>query len=198
MSTWKHIFKYYKIHYSKPIQKRYPFYKIGRGTYGNPTIFSWDESSTLEIGAYCSISDNVNIFLGGEHRTDWVTTYPFNIFLKTAKNYKGHPKTKGNVIIGNDVWVGYGATILSGTNIGDGAVIGAQSVVTKNVSPYSIVAGNPAKEIRKRFSNDIIERLLAIKWWELDDKIIESIIPLLLNNNVEHFLSCLENMKSSI
>jgi acetyltransferase-like isoleucine patch superfamily enzyme len=142
---------------------------IGNHTYGLPKIFSFGEGAKLIIGEYCSISDQVKIFLGGNHRYDWVTTYPFAAFLEKwpkASSIKGHPWSKGDVIIGNDVWIGYGATILSGIKIADGAVIGAQSVVSKNVEPYAIVAGNPARIIGKRFDDAIIERLLEVKWWE--------------------------------
>jgi acetyltransferase-like isoleucine patch superfamily enzyme len=92
---------------------------IGEFTYGVPQIFDWQEGARLIIGKFCSIADNVKIFLGGEHRTDWITTFPFsakefNDLFPEAKKIKGHPKTKGDVIIGNDVWIGYDAIILSG------------------------------------------------------------------------------------
>jgi len=132
-------------------------YSIGRFSYsysvpdvveGTPNL------ATLRIGSFCSIANNVTIFLDGEHRTDWVTTYPFNLILDDFKSIKGHPKTKGSVIIGNDVWIGMNAMILSGVTIGDGAVIWANSVVSKDVAPYTIVAGNPARVIRQRFDQE--------------------------------------------
>ena len=138
---------------------------IGEHTYGVPIILEWDDQTKLKIGKYCSIANDTIIILGGEHRTDWITTYPFDTF-----SLKGIPKTKGNVTIGNDVWIGYRVTILSGVTIGDGAVLGAGSIVTKDIEPYTIVAGNPAKEIRKRFDKKTIRRLLEEKWWEWDDE----------------------------
>jgi acetyltransferase-like isoleucine patch superfamily enzyme len=167
---------------------------IGDYTYGSPKIFDWGEGATLKIGKFCSIADGVVIFLGGEHRTDWVTTYPFsapelNQYFPTAKNIKGHPKTKGDVIIGNDVWLGYNSIILSGVKIGDGAVIGACSVVTKNVPPYTIVAGNPAKIIRKRFSTKIIKKLLKIKWWNWPIEKIKKNVKFLCTNNLEQIFN---------
>lgn len=108
--------------------------------------------------------------------------------MKSAQHIKGHPKSKGNVIIGNDVWIGYGVTILSGVTIDDGAVIGAGSVVVSNVPPYTIVAGNPAKEIKKRFPEATIQRLIETEWWNFDVNTINSIIPLLLSDNVDYFL----------
>jgi len=164
--------------------------KIGKHTYGEPLILHWGENSKLTIGNFCSIADNVKIFLGGNHRIDWVTTYPFNALSDiwdNAKDIVGHPATKGNVIIGNDVWIGYGATILSGVTISDGAVIGAEAVVTKDVSPYAIVVGNPAREIKKRFSDENIKKLLKIKWWDWEDSEISKKIHLLCSGNIDIF-----------
>ncbi len=90
----------------------YPDFKIGRCTYGRPEVLSWGEGTTLEVGAFCSIADGVKIFLGGEHRVDWVTTYPFNFLWERAYSFKGHPASKGDVIIGNDVWIGAESVIM--------------------------------------------------------------------------------------
>jgi len=176
----------------KTIHELYPQYSIGRGTYGAPRVFEGGEGAKLEIGAYCSIADGVTIFLGCEHRVDWVTTYPFSIFWDCAAHVRGHPATKGDVIIGNDVWIGYRATILSGVRIEDGAVIGCHSVVTKHVPAYGIVAGNPAKLIRTRFSEETIHRLLRARWWSWDEKRIRDSMPLLLSSDIESFLAIAE------
>jgi len=170
-------------------QKVYPKYKIGRWTYGKPEVLSWNEGTILEIGAFCSIANGTKIFLGGEHRVDWVTTYPFNVLWKQGRHIKGHPSTKGNVIIGNDVWLGVESVILSGVNIGDGAVIGTRSVVTQNIPPYAIVFGNPAKVLRYRFNEETIAALLEIAWWNWDDEKIADFLPLLLNQNIQEFIS---------
>lgn len=141
---------------------------VGDFTYGKPKVMHWGENAKLKIGNFCSIADDVTIFLGGNHRIDWITTYPFSSLpaeWSEAIDIKGHPATKGNVEIGNDVWIGYGATIMSGVKIGDGAVVGAKAVVVKDVQPYSIVAGNPAKEIKKRFDDKLIKKLIELKWW---------------------------------
>jgi acetyltransferase-like isoleucine patch superfamily enzyme len=143
-------------------------YKIGEYTYGKPTVLFENEEANLTIGKFCSIADNVTIFLGGNHRTDWVTTYPFNAlgnYFPEASNIKGHPASKGNVMIGNDVWIGRGAVIMSGVKIGDGSVIAASSVVTKNVGQYEIWGGNPAMLIKKRFDDKTIQELLDLEWW---------------------------------
>ncbi len=122
----------------------------------------------LIIGKFCSIASDVKFIMnGGNHRTDWLTNYPFPVFGNGWE--KAMPDSwpdKGNTVIGNDVWIGYGATIMPGIQVGNGAIIATKSVVTKNVEPYSIVGGNPAKEIRKRFEEDIIKELLEIKWWD--------------------------------
>lgn len=157
---------------------------LGRFSYGfeNVNVRQWGEGASLKIGQFCSIADNINIFLGGNHRIDWITTFPFgHIFQEElgGQDIIGHPATKGDVTIGNDVWIGSGATILSGINIGDGAVISANATVVKNVQPYQIVAGNPATLIRKRFDDEIIQLLLMLRWWDLEVLEIKKIILLL-------------------
>ena len=168
--------------------EKYRDYSIGDWTYGEPVIYRWGEKTKLSIGKFCSIADGVTILLGGEHRTEWLTTYPFNIFIEGAKGIHGHPITKGDVIIGNDVWIGANATILSGVTIHDGAVIGAGSLVCKDLAAYSISAGNPAKQIRLRFDESTITALLKIAWWNWPLEKIESAIPLLLSGNAEPFI----------
>ncbi len=158
--------------------------KVGRFTYGfeNLSIRQWDEGATLKIGAFCSLASNINIFLGGNHRTDWVSTFPFGHIYQDelgGSGILGHPSTKGDVIIGNDVWIGFGVTIMSGIHIGDGAVIAANACVVKDVAPYNIVGGNPAKSVKQRFENDIIDILLRLRWWDLPLEDIKKITKIL-------------------
>jgi len=165
----------------------------GRYTYGHEGIIikHWGENAAVTIGSFCSIAENVTIFLGGNHRTDWVTTFPFPAFEKEwrlEESIVGHPSTKGDVVIGNDVWIGANASIMSGLTVGDGAVIGAFSVVTKDIMPYEIVAGNPAVSIRFRFKQEIINSLLAISWWDWCDEKITRNIPLLCSNDIDLFI----------
>jgi chloramphenicol O-acetyltransferase type B len=166
----------------------YPQFKIGRWTYGKPIVFSWNEGTTLEIGAFCSLALGARILLGGEHRTDWTTTYPFSELWVEGKGILGHPKTRGDVVIGNDVWVGMDSMILSGVKVGDGAVIGARAVVFRDVEPYTIVSGNPAVEIWQRFDDKTITEMLEIKWWNWNDKKIAEYLPLLLSKNIHEFI----------
>ncbi len=167
---------------------RYAKYQIGEYTYGFPQVFDWNEGTTLRIGKYCSMAKGVRIFLGGGHRIDWVTTFPFMAFFEEAKGYGGHPISKGDVVIGNDVWIGADAMILSGVTVGDGAVIGAGSVVTKSVPPYAAVAGNPARVIKMRFSPEQIERLLQIRWWDWPREHVVAALPLLLSSQIDEFI----------
>lgn len=167
---------------------------IGKYTYGQNKlqIRQWGEGAKLYIGNFCSIAPGGKIYLGGNHRTDWITTYPFgklhtNIFNKF--NGPGHPSTNGDVIISNDVWLGENVTIMSGITIGDGAAIAANSHVVKNVAAYSIIGGNPAKLIKYRFSEKQIEKLLEIEWWNWDDKKINDNVELLCDNNIDNFIN---------
>jgi acetyltransferase-like isoleucine patch superfamily enzyme len=163
-------------------------YHIGDHTYGKPRVMSWGEGTSLKIGKYCSIGTNVIIFLGSEHRIDWVSTYPFPFFWAGAKSIPGHPSTKGDVVIGNDVWIGFGATILSGISIGDGAAIGACSVVTRDIPPYAIAAGNPAQVIRFRFDEGTVQKLLQIKWWNWSDEKVADNIRLICSDSIGAFI----------
>ncbi|MNK37460.1 Virginiamycin A acetyltransferase [compost metagenome] len=125
----------------------------------------------LIIGKFCMIASDVKFIMNGaNHLTDAITSYPFAIFghgWENAMDGKTYPK-KGDIHIGNDVWIGYNATIMAGVTVGNGAIIATNSTVTKDVAPYSIVGGNPAREIRKRFPDEVIEKLLKMKWWNWD------------------------------
>ena len=196
-----HLFKKFIRQFSPKrdlsLQERYPQYKIGRGTYciGEPqvVVYDWGEGAVLHIGAFCSIAVGVKIYLGGEHRIDWVTSYPFSVLWQAGKHIKGHPKTKGDIYIGNDVWIGVDAIIMSGVTIGDGAVIGARAVVTGDVPPYSVAVGNPARVVKKRFNDETIGRLLKVNWWNWNDAQIEKALPMLLSNDIERFLHFAED-----
>lgn len=133
----------------------------------------------LYIGKFCMIASGVTFIMNGaNHLTDAISTYPFAIFgngWEGAMEGKEYPM-KGDIHIGNDVWIGYNATIMAGVTIGDGAIIATNATVSKDVPPYTIVGGNPAREIKRRFSDEKIERLLKIKWWDWSpDKITKNV-----------------------
>ena len=157
--------------------------EVGLRTYGvtNIRTFSWGEGAKLKIGNFCSIASNCNIYLGGNHQVGWYTTYPFGHVNKDVFHHhgRGHPTTKGDVIIGNDVWIGANVTIMSGVSIGHGAIVANNSHVVKSGAPYTIVGGNPANVIRKRFSEDEIEFLLDLEWWNMPELLIDKIAPIL-------------------
>jgi acetyltransferase-like isoleucine patch superfamily enzyme len=163
-------------------------YIIGDYTYGKPRVLFENDEANLIIGKFCSIADEVTIFLGGNHRTDWITTYPFNVLnsdFPEASQIEGHPATKGDVIIGNDVWIGRGVIIMSGITIGDGAVIAAGSVVSRNVGDYEIWGGNPSKLLKMRFECNAILKLQKLKWWDWEISRIKDNIECLCSNNLD-------------
>lgn len=162
--------------------------EIGEFTYGTPLIHSWGVDSNLKIGKFCSIADQVSILLGGNHHIDRISTYPFNVFLLKHLHLDPGDGSKGDVIIGNDVWIGLGVTIMSGVKIGDGAVIGAKTVVSKDVPPYAVVVGNPGRVVKYRFDDETIEKLLKIKWWNWSPEQIDKAAKYLLTTNMSEFL----------
>jgi acetyltransferase-like isoleucine patch superfamily enzyme len=171
------------------------YIEIGDYTYGRPNVQSFEgEGTRLKIGKFCSIAGEVTILLGGNHHAEWVTTYPFFAYADEwpeAKDIGSHPRTKsrGDVIVGNDVWIGYGATIMSGVTIGDGAIIGARALVTRDVEPYSIVAGNPARLVRKRFDEKTIQKLMEIRWWDWPIDKIKANMEVILSADIPKMLS---------
>ena len=136
----------------------------------------------LMIGKFCSIACGAKfLFNSANHSLSSLSTYPFPIFYEEwgldRKNVAEAWDNKGDIVIGNDVWIGYEAVILAGVTVGDGAVIGARAMVTKDVPPYTIVGGVPAKPIRKRFSEETISEMLALKWWDWPKERIARNIP---------------------
>lgn len=141
----------------------------------------------LIIGKFCAIASDVKFIMNGaNHPLNYFTTYPFSIFGHGWENTMSVEGTsKGDTIIGNDVWLGYNALIMPGITVGDGAIIAANSVVTKNVDPYTIVGGNPAKLIRKRFDDEVISLLLKLQWWDWNIEKITQNISILCSNNLD-------------
>lgn len=164
--------------------------QFGKYTYGQVTVLWESPESPLIIGKFCCIAPNVQVFLGGNHRTDWVTNYPFGNIYQEIFPYEHPyiPATKGAVTVGNDVWIASDVTIMSGVTIGDGAVIAANSHVVKDVAPYTFVGGNPAKFIRYRFTQEQIKQLLQIRWWDWHEDKINRFLPLICSDDIDAFI----------
>ena len=144
----------------------------------------------LRNGKFCSIACGAKfIFTSANHKLGSLSTYPFPLFFEEwdldKANLTDSWDNKGDIAIGNDVWIGYEAVVMQGVTIGDGAIIGARAVVTKDIPPYTIVGGVPAKPIRKRFSDEIISRLLEIKWWDWPDEKIKRNISAIQSGNID-------------
>lgn len=166
------------------------FLEVGDHTYGKVNFVD-RITSKLKIGDYCSIAFEV-MFIGSNHRIDFVSTYPFktiNAFLGEGEIDIDDHATKGNIVVGNDVWIGYSAKILSGVTIGDGAVIAAGSVVTKDVEPYSIVAGNPGRHKKYRIEDaDDRRKMQAIAWWDWSEEKVSENIDKIVNPDIKAFI----------
>jgi len=140
----------------------------------------------LIIGNYCSIGSGAVFMMAGNqgHRTDWVSTFPFHFQANIFKNSKNPYKKSGDTIIGHDVWIGSEAMIMAGVTIGSGAVIASRAVVTKDVEAYAVVGGNPAEVIKYRFSDEEIEKLLKLKWWDWSEDRVKENIKVLCSKEV--------------
>jgi acetyltransferase-like isoleucine patch superfamily enzyme len=181
----------------KDLRHRFPHvgdnWDIGDHSYGSPSVFE-PGMAKLTIGRFVSIAGGSAIALGG-HRTDTISSFPFAALRHVwpaALGGSSHD-SKGDVVIGNDVWIGYCAFIGSGVTVGDGAVIAALATVTKDVPPYAVVAGNPGRIVRYRFPPETIERLLAIKWWNWEDEVIAAALPIMTSGNMDDFFAYCEH-----
>lgn len=152
------------------------------------------EFDKLKIGKFCSIGSGATFLMAGNqgHNHNWVSTYPFH-GKKEFSNSKDGFKRAGDTIIGNDVWIGTEAVIMPGVKIGSGAVIGSRALVTKDVSAYSIVGGNPAKVIRKRFSEDEIKMLLEIEWWNFSVEEINKMMEYICSDSIKGLYDAISN-----
>ena len=157
----------------------------------NNILFNYPEfGDRLVIGKFCAIASGTQFIMGpANHRISSVTTYPFNVFgglwsERTPDHLSQLPR-KGDIIIGNDVWIGRESVIMPGVTIGDGAIIAAYSVVTKDVPPYGVAGGNPARLVRKRFDDELIGLLLKWKWWDLAPEDLAEYLPLLCDPDLE-------------
>lgn len=161
---------------------------VGTGSYGKIRVHSYQLDCQVEIGRYTAISDITCILGGNLHRG--LSIYPFK------DSNEDHEKTKG-IKIGSDCWIGYGACLMDGVRINDGAIIGAKSIITKDVEPYCIVAGNPARIIGYRFTKSEIEQLLSIRWWDLPESFIFQNQNLFYSNDVTKLVGEVERFNAS-
>jgi len=168
-------------------------FEIGDYSYGAPIVRMFEVPARLIVGKFCSIAQGSQFLIGGNHRTDWVTTYPF---IRRRAQWPGFAAdladllpSGGDTVVGSDVWIGTDATILSGVRIGDGAVVGACATVAEDVPPYGIVVGNPARLVRKRFSDATVDELLNIRWWDFERERIISLLPLLQSGKIDAFIA---------
>ncbi|MDE6393217.1 MAG: CatB-related O-acetyltransferase [Muribaculaceae bacterium] len=191
---------YKKEQRAAEIQKKYgnltkhsidnPNITVGDFTYGIPIVTLYTgKPYHINIGNFCSISNNVEIIIGGQHRYENISSYSFipqveSIFYPT----KSCDKPVRNINIGNDVWIGKNVTILQGVNIGDGAVIGTNAVIAKDIPPYAIVIGNPARIIKYRFTKDQIESLLRIRWWNWSLDELKHRMNEIMSNDIDGFI----------
>lgn len=155
----------------------------------------------LLIGKFCSIACGAKfIFTSANHTLKSLSTYPFPLFFEEwglqQKDIASAWDNKGDIVVGNDVWIGYEAVVLSGVHIGDGAIIGTRAVVTKDVPPYSIVGGVPAKEIRKRFDEATINKLVETSWWDLSFETIKQVLPFIQNGDSEELRRRLRSIQT--
>lgn len=162
---------------------------IGEFTYGNPDILIWTAKYHVYIGKFTSIASETKIIVDGNHNTEWISTYPFGELIEGIPKNPEHPTGRGDIRIGNDVWIGYQTIIMPGIIIGDGAVIGAGSVITKNVDDYEVVAGNPARHIRYRFSKEQMSALKKIQWWNWSIEKIVKHSDILQSNAIDDFIA---------
>ena len=166
-----------------------------RGTYfdRNVNIISWSDQYVVKLGKYNSIGRDCNFFLHANHRADWITTTsqlwgPVTPEIAEMHMNMGHPACKGNINVGNDVWIGAKSTIMSGVTIGDGAIIGSTATVAKDVPPYAIVVGNPGKIVEYRFTHAQIDALMQIQWWNWDEEKIKNEAMDLWSPNIDEFI----------
>jgi acetyltransferase-like isoleucine patch superfamily enzyme len=164
---------------------------LGRHTWARPMVHYYEGQeiiSRLRIGSFCSIANNSVFIIGSEHPMQRITTYPLRHFNRGMEGWPDGPYSKGDVVVGNDVWVGGHAIVLSGVEVGHGAVIGAGAVVASDVRPYAIVVGNPAREVRRRFSDPQVDALLRIRWWDWPEEKILANADLLCSEDVDGFI----------
>ena len=196
--NWRNPHNLTAVHLRR--QARRHGWEVGGHSYGRPKVRFAGPGRRLIIGRYCSVADGVEILLGGNHRTDWVSTYPFAAFPERwpglGQAGAGYESGRGDVVIGSDVWLGSGCTILSGVRIGHGAVVAARAVVTRDVPDYAIAAGNPARIVRLRFAPEVVASFLHLAWWELPDEDVATLAPLLGSERTGELIAAVTTLRA--
>jgi len=195
--NWRNPHDQTRLHLAR-MAERYGF-DIGEFSRGCPKVRFPESGRKLTIGRYCSISDKVEILLGGNHRADWGTTYPFSALpglWPLAPRTQDYHASRGDVTIGHDVFLGSGAIVLSGVTIGHGAVVAAHAVVARDVPPYAVVGGNPARILRYRFDEATIQAMLDAGWWELPREKIATLIPLLQSDRIRELIAAVRVLRA--
>lgn len=164
---------------------------MGRESYYAPRVRKYKgDTGRVIIGNFASIAPDADFYVGGLHRTEWVSQYGLRAMLGLPGAYEdGFPHGRGDIVVGSDTWVTNGCTVMSGVTIGDGAVVGTKAVVAKDVRPYAIVVGNPAREIGRRFGDEQVGALLRIRWWDWPTALVKERVDLLANPDVEAFIA---------
>jgi acetyltransferase-like isoleucine patch superfamily enzyme len=164
---------------------------MGNMSYYAPNVVKFKgDTGRVIIGNFASVAPDADFYVGGLHRVEWVSLYGLRAMLDLPGAYEdGFTHGRGDIVVGSDTWVTNGCTVMSGVTIGDGAVVGTKAVVAKDVRPYAIVAGNPAKEIRRRFSDEQVEALLRIKWWDWPTELVKERVAALSSPDIDAFIA---------
>ncbi|HWC26501.1 MAG TPA: CatB-related O-acetyltransferase [Solirubrobacteraceae bacterium] len=164
---------------------------MGNMSYYAPNVVKYaGDTGRVIIGNFASVAPDADFYVGGLHRTEWVSQYGLRAMLDLPGAHEdGFTHGRGDIVVGSDTWVTNGATVMSGVTIGDGAVVGTKAVVAKDVRPYAIVVGNPAREIRRRFSDEQVEALLRIRWWDWPTEKVKQHVELISSPDVDAFIA---------
>jgi acetyltransferase-like isoleucine patch superfamily enzyme len=164
---------------------------MGNMSYYAPNVIKFKgDTGRVIIGNFASVAPDADFYVGGLHRVEWVSLYGLRAMLELPGAYEdGFTHGRGDIVVGSDTWVTNGCTVMSGVTIGDGAVVGTKAVVAKDVRPYAIVVGNPAKEIGRRFSDEQVEALLRIKWWDWPTELVKARVDALSSPDVDAFIA---------
>jgi len=164
---------------------------MGRESYYAPRVVKYKgDTGRVIIGNFASVAPDADFYVGGLHRTEWVSLYGLRAMLGVPGAYEdGFTHGNGDIVVGGDTWVTNGCTVMSGVTIGDGAVVGTKAVVAKDVRPYAIVVGNPAREIGRRFSDEQVAALLRIRWWDWPTELVKERVDALSSPDVDGFIA---------